>query len=272
MALAVAFRTARPGADLQALDAAIVHCRPSRGRPCGGPAGCNTSPAITRSVIPPPGRGSDMGSAFLGEMVGTCLVVLVVLGTATVESTRDNMCIGAGDRFAILALGAAGRRGAVERMLQPRRRPARLCVGLESCRRVDLLGDTTHAPALSASRAPVCLLRRRSRRGPAACQAGLVLLDEGVLLWRNSGIRVKSSGRNTTVCEGRRARARRHVGVERRDRPRSKRSPPHLVMGFPWHMYARMQAKKGQFCEGIYIYRAYGTTRRVEREEGGAFE
>ena len=57
------------------------------------------------------GSGSDMGSAFLGEMVGTCLVVLVVLGTATVESTRDNMYFALAIGFAILGAGAAVGRG-----------------------------------------------------------------------------------------------------------------------------------------------------------------
>ena len=56
---------------------------------------------------PSVGSGSDMGSAFLGEMVGTCLVVLVVLGTATVESTRDNMYFALASGFAILGAGAA---------------------------------------------------------------------------------------------------------------------------------------------------------------------
>ena len=56
---------------------------------------------------PSVGSGSDMGSAFLGEMVGTCLVVLVVLGTATVESTRDNMYFALAIGFAILGAGAA---------------------------------------------------------------------------------------------------------------------------------------------------------------------
>jgi aquaporin Z len=56
---------------------------------------------------PSVGTGSDVGSAFLGEMVGTCLVVLVVLGTATVESTRDNMYFALAIGFAILGAGAA---------------------------------------------------------------------------------------------------------------------------------------------------------------------
>ena len=144
-----------PGADLQALDAAIVHCRPSFVAVWPSPFTATQAGGTAAAILvgdhkvghPSVGSGSDMGSAFLGEMVGTCLVVLVVLGTATVESTRDNM-------YFALAIGfrdprrGGRRRRRVGRLLQPRRRPARLCVGLESCRR----GSTgRHHPSARSS-------------------------------------------------------------------------------------------------------------------------
>ena len=215
---------------------------------------------------PSVGSGSDMGSAFLGEMVGTCLVVLVVLGTATVESTRDNMYFALAIGFAILGAGAAVG-GASGGCFNP-------AVGL-----LVFVSDSNLADAWIYWVAPpigalfgLMAFRFVYYDDVAAEELGVVskpdrLWAQGSALaprWVNKVCR-RAAGRITVMF------VRGYSAPDGASVPAPRPFPPvesqlsHLQMGFPYFHHAPcIRAKKGAFCRGYAHTGVAGTTRRIE--------